>query len=237
MRLLSPNPQRTQARPGRVGPPSSAAHSAPPAPHDLHRVGPKVARQPTCQGAALSSAHEQKKTAQIGRAALGLERISVSATIVFDDLQSDTLRSLARARFGACQQLLTEGDYRHFRAECQGILSRIFDGFTNSISCVDSGVSRSAARRTKSILCTEPDSFSHFLTERRKAHALVARTPVIGITSALISEEQDYGTMHRHRVSADYSEAVLEAGGLPIILPPQDGTIDRILESGRWVDL
>jgi putative glutamine amidotransferase len=58
----------------------------------------------------------------------------------------------------------------------------------------------------------------------------VARTPVIGITSALISEEQDYGTMHRHRVSADYSEAVLNAGGLPIILPPQDGTIEQILE-------
>jgi putative glutamine amidotransferase len=58
----------------------------------------------------------------------------------------------------------------------------------------------------------------------------VARTPVIGITSALISEEQDYGTMHRHRVSADYSEAVIDAGGLPIILPPQDGTIAQIIE-------
>lgn len=58
----------------------------------------------------------------------------------------------------------------------------------------------------------------------------MARTPVIGITSALISEEQDYGTMQRHRVSADYSEAVLAAGGLPIILPPQDGTIDQILD-------
>lgn len=36
--------------------------------------------------------------------------------------------------------------------------------------------------------------------------------------------------MHRHRVSADYSDAVLRAGGLPIILPPQDGTIDGILD-------
>ncbi len=54
--------------------------------------------------------------------------------------------------------------------------------------------------------------------------------PVIGITSALISEEQDYGTMSRHRVSADYSEAVRQAGGLPIILPPQDGTIEQILD-------
>ncbi len=58
----------------------------------------------------------------------------------------------------------------------------------------------------------------------------MVKSPVIGITSALISEEQDYGTMVRHRVSADYSEAVLQAGGLPIILPPQDGTIEQILE-------
>ena len=58
----------------------------------------------------------------------------------------------------------------------------------------------------------------------------MARTPVIGITAALVSEEQDYGTMRRHRVSADYTEAVIQAGGLPIILPPQDGAIDRILE-------
>ncbi len=64
----------------------------------------------------------------------------------------------------------------------------------------------------------------------KERHTIVARMPVIGITSALISEEQDYGTMRRHRVSADYSEAVLRAGGLPIILPPQDGTIDRVLE-------
>lgn len=58
----------------------------------------------------------------------------------------------------------------------------------------------------------------------------MAKTPVIGITSALISEEQDYGVMQRHRVSADYSEAVLQAGGLPIILPPQDGTVNQILD-------
>ena len=58
----------------------------------------------------------------------------------------------------------------------------------------------------------------------------MVKLPVIGITSALVSEEQDYGTMSRHRVSADYSEAVLQAGGLPIILPPQDGTIEQILE-------
>lgn len=58
----------------------------------------------------------------------------------------------------------------------------------------------------------------------------MATLPIIGITAGLISEEQDYGIVTRHRVSADYSEAVLAAGGLPIILPPQDGTVDTILE-------
>jgi putative glutamine amidotransferase len=45
-----------------------------------------------------------------------------------------------------------------------------------------------------------------------------------------MTEEQDYGTVTRHRVSADYSQAVLAAGGLPIILPPQDGTTEAILD-------
>ena len=109
-----PSGPKAPSSPERVGPPSSAAHSIPP-PQRLASGNDEI-RQPTCQGAALSSAREQKKTAQVGRAALGLERICVSAPIVFDDLQSDTLRSLARARFGACQQLLTEGDYRRVRA-------------------------------------------------------------------------------------------------------------------------
>jgi putative glutamine amidotransferase len=58
----------------------------------------------------------------------------------------------------------------------------------------------------------------------------MAKIPVIGITAGIMTEEQDYGTVTRHRVSADYSEAVLAAGGLPIILPPQHGTIDSILQ-------
>jgi putative glutamine amidotransferase len=58
----------------------------------------------------------------------------------------------------------------------------------------------------------------------------MARNPVIGITAGLMTEQLDYGLMRRHRVSADYSEAVLAAGGVPIILPPQDGAIDQILE-------
>lgn len=58
----------------------------------------------------------------------------------------------------------------------------------------------------------------------------MAKPPVIGITAGLMTEEQDYGTVTRHRVSADYSEAVLAAGGLPIILPPQQGTTDTILD-------
>jgi putative glutamine amidotransferase len=58
----------------------------------------------------------------------------------------------------------------------------------------------------------------------------MVRSPVIGITAGIVTEQQDYGLMHRHRVSADYSQAVIDAGGIPIILPPQDGTIDQILE-------
>jgi putative glutamine amidotransferase len=58
----------------------------------------------------------------------------------------------------------------------------------------------------------------------------MARNPVIGITAGLMTEQQDYGLMRRHRVTADYSEAVLAAGGVPIILPPQDGTFGQILE-------
>jgi putative glutamine amidotransferase len=64
----------------------------------------------------------------------------------------------------------------------------------------------------------------------QKGDHRMAKTPVIGITAGLITEEQDYGTVTRHRVSADYTRAVRAAGGLPIILPPQDGTIDTILD-------
>lgn len=56
------------------------------------------------------------------------------------------------------------------------------------------------------------------------------RTPVIGITAGLMTDVQDSGTIIRHRVSADYSNAVRAAGGLPIILPPQEETIDAILD-------
>lgn len=65
---------------------------------------------------------------------------------------------------------------------------------------------------------------------RNERCIIVAKAPVIGITAALISEEQDYGIMHRHRVSAEYAEAVVAAGGVPIILPPLMGTVDRILD-------
>lgn len=54
-------------------------------------------------------------------------------------------------------------------------------------------------------------------------------TPVIGITAGIMTEEQDYGSVTRFRVSSDYAEAVLAAGGLPVILPPLDGTADAVL--------
>lgn len=58
----------------------------------------------------------------------------------------------------------------------------------------------------------------------------MAKLPVIGITAGLMADQQDFGTIMRHRVSTNYSDAVLAAGGLPIIVPPQDGTIDAILD-------
>jgi len=70
-----------KARPNRrVGPPSSAAQSTVlpshrrPLPEESqpHPSQP-TCRRPTCQSAALSSAHEQKKTAQFGRAALSFD--------------------------------------------------------------------------------------------------------------------------------------------------------------------
>jgi hypothetical protein len=103
--------------PGRVGPPSSAARTLPVNRCPLVRAAPipgPAANLSMC--GAVSSAREQKKTALV-RAGTAKPRCShISAPIVSDDLQSGTLRSPARARFSACQHLLTEGDYRHVRA-------------------------------------------------------------------------------------------------------------------------
>lgn len=58
----------------------------------------------------------------------------------------------------------------------------------------------------------------------------MSRAPIIGITAGIVSEQQDYGQTTRYRVTADYAEAVEAAGGLPIILAPQTGTVEGVLE-------
>jgi putative glutamine amidotransferase len=45
--------------------------------------------------------------------------------------------------------------------------------------------------------------------------------PLIGITPSLTSDTFAYGTFDRYVLSANYPNAVLAAGGIPIILPPQ----------------
>ncbi len=109
---------------------------------------------------------------------------------------------------------------------CQGNSEGIFEKSGTPLSILASGPrTRGDWRRIYTF-----DSGTFDRSSFRKGIHLVAKSPVIGITSALIAEEQDYGLMYRHRVSADYSEAVLQAGGLPIILPPQDGTIAQLLD-------
>lgn len=54
--------------------------------------------------------------------------------------------------------------------------------------------------------------------------------PVIGITPSPIEDQQPHGLFYRYALSSNYSEAVEAAGGIPIILPPQQGNIDEILD-------
>jgi hypothetical protein len=119
MRLIYPAPERTRLD-RRVGPPSSAAHSAPRSVRNPRRPFiPKKEDSVTSRSNRLPGnqpvnvrrviSARAKENRPYGRAALGLERICVSAPIVVDDLQSETLRLLARARFGACQQFADGG--------------------------------------------------------------------------------------------------------------------------------
>lgn len=62
--------------------------------------------------------------------------------------------------------------------------------------------------------------------------------PIIGITPTAQLDTLDHGTFRRYVLSASYPRAVAEAGGTPIILPPQDDVdafarlIDGLLLSG-----
>lgn len=56
------------------------------------------------------------------------------------------------------------------------------------------------------------------------------RKPVIGITPSPMDDEQSHGEFHRYAIANTYTKAVEAAGGIPIVIPPQSGNIDQIIE-------
>lgn len=63
--------------------------------------------------------------------------------------------------------------------------------------------------------------------------------PIIGITPSPSTDTLSHGTFVRYAMAAPYVEAVLAAGGVPVVLPPQDDhagllldTVDGLLLSG-----
>jgi putative glutamine amidotransferase len=54
--------------------------------------------------------------------------------------------------------------------------------------------------------------------------------PVIGITPSHMREALAHGTFDRHVLSVNYTNAVIAAGGIPIVLPPQDDHADALLD-------
>jgi putative glutamine amidotransferase len=53
--------------------------------------------------------------------------------------------------------------------------------------------------------------------------------PVIGITPSPIVETTSSGTFERYAISSYYVSAVAAAGGVPLVLPPQDGDVETLL--------
>ena len=54
--------------------------------------------------------------------------------------------------------------------------------------------------------------------------------PVIGITPSPSHDEMPHGSFLRHCMAAAYVDAVLSAGGIPIVLPPQEDHTDALLD-------
>ncbi|CAA9579182.1 MAG: Glutamine amidotransferase, class I [uncultured Thermomicrobiales bacterium] len=55
--------------------------------------------------------------------------------------------------------------------------------------------------------------------------------PVIGITATPSRDETEIGTFERYGVSSTYVNAVLAAGGIPVVLPPLDAGGSDLVES------
>jgi putative glutamine amidotransferase len=54
--------------------------------------------------------------------------------------------------------------------------------------------------------------------------------PFIGITPSLMRDTQPHGVFERYLLSANYPNAVLAAGAIPVILPPQDEHVTALLD-------
>ncbi len=54
--------------------------------------------------------------------------------------------------------------------------------------------------------------------------------PIIGITPSLSRDSFAHGTFDRYAISANYVNAVLAAGGIPVTLPPQDDNAGALLD-------
>jgi putative glutamine amidotransferase len=54
--------------------------------------------------------------------------------------------------------------------------------------------------------------------------------PVIGITPSPIHQVSSAGDLERYAIAACYVNAVLAAGGVPVVLPLQDGNADALLD-------
>jgi putative glutamine amidotransferase len=52
---------------------------------------------------------------------------------------------------------------------------------------------------------------------------------IIGITPSPSVDTLQHGTFQRFAMSANYTEAVEAAGGVPVVLPPQRENVDSLL--------
>lgn len=60
--------------------------------------------------------------------------------------------------------------------------------------------------------------------------SIPGRKPLIGITPSPIRQELPHGSFNRYAMSKNYVEAIVVAGGIPLILPPQDDNTTALLE-------
>lgn len=58
----------------------------------------------------------------------------------------------------------------------------------------------------------------------------MVRKPVIGITPSPSTLERSHGLFNLYGIADTYTTAVESAGGIPLVIPPQDGNIPRLAE-------